>query len=321
MMEIAPGIYQIPGTVGARPLSLYLLLGKTRTILVDTGTATDPEALIVPYLDSLGLAAAPDLVINTHADADHVGGNAVLKRLKPQLAITCGQADRRWIEDPGRMITERYGAYRTLHDIGPDEATHRWYVDMLGDPQAVDWTWVGGESLRLGPDWVVEIYSTPGHSAGHLTIFDPRSRTALMGDAVHGGIGRDTLGNPTYPAYTHVEPYLSSIETLRRLDPEFLAGCHWPVMRGPEIEPFLRASVEYVQMLDDALCTELAVQPQGATLHELVQAIGPKWSGGHAVWDLELGFTFAANLDRLVERQIIVQDAQTRPVRYAMAKR
>lgn len=316
-MQIAPDIYQIPGTVGARPLYLYLLHGKTRTILLDTGTAADPEALVLPYLKSIGLAAASlDLVINTHADADHVGGNAHLKRLNPHLAITCGQADRTWIEDPARMIAERYGAYRAAHDIAPDAGTHQWYVEMLGESQTIDWTWSGGETLRLGPDWVIEIYATPGHSAGHLTILDPRSRTALMGDAIHGGIGRDRLGNPTFPAYTAVEPYLATIETLRRLDLEILAGCHWPVMRKSEIEPFFVSSVDYVQRLDDALCAELAVRPRGATMRELIQALGPKMSGGTAVSELELGFTVAANLDRLVERQSIVRDAQVFPVRF-----
>lgn len=316
-MQIAPDIYQIPGTIGARPLYLYLLHGKTRTILLDTGTAADPEALVLPYLASLGLTAASlDLIINTHADADHVGGNAHLKRLNPHLAITCGQADIGWIEDPSRMIAERYGAYRTEHDIVPDAGTHQWYVEMLGKAQAVDWTWTGGETVRLGPDWVIEIYATPGHSAGHLTILDPRSRTALMGDAIHGGIGRDLSDNPTFPAYTDVEPYLATIETMRRLDPEILAGCHWSLMRKPEIEPFLDSSVAYVQRLDDALCAELAARSQGATMRELIQTLGPKMSGGAAVSDLALGFTFAANLDRLVERQVIVRDAQVYPVRF-----
>jgi glyoxylase-like metal-dependent hydrolase (beta-lactamase superfamily II) len=104
-MEIAPQIHLIPGTIGAKPLQLFMLRGETRVVLLDTGTAVEPERLIFPYLESVGLAATDvDLVINTHADADHVGGNAAFKRAAPQAALTCGEADRAWIQDPARML-------------------------------------------------------------------------------------------------------------------------------------------------------------------------------------------------------------------------
>ncbi len=318
-MLIAPNIHLIPGTVGARPLYLYLLCGETRTVLLDSGTAADPERLIFPYLAGIGLnAASIDLVINTHADADHVGGNAALKRANPRLALTCGAADRMLIQDPPAMIARRYGAYRAREDIGPNAAANQWYADMLGEPQSIDWTWSGGETLRLGPDWVVEIHHTPGHSAGHLTIFDPRSRTALMGDTLHGGVGRDAADKPTFPAYTDVATYLQSVETIRRLEPELLAGCHWEMMRGAEVNQFLEASAAYVHMLDDALLAALEQRSQGATLRELIWGIAPQWTAGHSVSELELVFTFAANMQALVRSGRICEDTSVNPVRYRL---
>jgi glyoxylase-like metal-dependent hydrolase (beta-lactamase superfamily II) len=200
--------------------------------------------------------------------------------------------------------------------MGPDENVRRWFVEMLGEPQAIDWTWCGGETLRLGPDWVVEIHHAPGHSPGHLTIFDPRSRTALMGDAVHGGIAPDTSGKLTFPTYTELEPYLASIETLRALGAETLAGCHWPILRGAEIEAFLAASREYAQQLDDALVEELGRHSEGATLRELIHAVGPQLTGGAPVWELELAYTFAANMGSLVTRGEVRADTTAAPTRY-----
>jgi hypothetical protein len=55
-MEIAPGIRGIFGTVGNRPLQLYLLRGDARTVLLDSGCAPDPERLVFPYLASIGLS-------------------------------------------------------------------------------------------------------------------------------------------------------------------------------------------------------------------------------------------------------------------------
>lgn len=316
-MEIARNIHLIPGTVGARPLQLFLLVGDTHILLLDTGTAADPERFVFPYLDTLGLAPGDiDLVISTHADADHVGGNAALKRASPRAAITCGEPDRILIQDPAAMIAERYNAYRARHGIGTDASVDAWLVGMLGEPQAVDWTWCGGETLRLGRDWVVEILHTPGHSPGHLTIFDPRSRTALMGDAIHGGIGRDASGNLTFPAYIELKPYLKTIEAMRRLAPETLAGCHWDVRRGAQVNQFLDASLDYVRGLDDILLSELEQMPDGATLHELIQSGGFKFSDGHPVSVLEFAYTFAANMDYLVARGRVREDATQTPVRY-----
>lgn len=81
-MEIASGIHRIDGVVGtaSSALSLYLLHGDIRTVLLDTGCAPDPERLIFPYLRKLGLAPADlDLVINTHPDLDYCGGNHAMK--------------------------------------------------------------------------------------------------------------------------------------------------------------------------------------------------------------------------------------------------
>lgn len=316
-MEIAPDIHLIPGTVGARPLQLFLLVGDTHILLLDTGAAADPERFVFPYLATLGLAPGDiDLVISTHADADHVGGNAALKHASPRASITCGEADRLLIQDPAAMIGERYNAYRAKHGIGTNESVDSWLTGMLGEPQAIDWTWRGGETLRLGRDWVVEILATPGHSPGHLTVFDPRSRTALMGDAIHGGIGRDTSGNLTFPAYIELESYLKSIEAVRALAPETLAGCHWDLMRGAEVNEFLEASLDYVRRLDEILVSELEQMPDGATLDQLIQSGGFKLSDGHPVSDLEFAYTFAANMDYLVTHGTVRQNTAVTPVRY-----
>ena len=54
----------------------YLLIGEERAVLVDTGLAGTPEAVIVPYLERVGLSVDDvDEVIISHADVDHCGGN------------------------------------------------------------------------------------------------------------------------------------------------------------------------------------------------------------------------------------------------------
>jgi glyoxylase-like metal-dependent hydrolase (beta-lactamase superfamily II) len=117
-------------------LQLYFLNGSERGVLVDSGCAPDPEQVIFPDLGPRDL----DLVINTHCDLDHCGGNHAVKIENPDMQIRCGEADRRLIEDPQTMWNLSYNAYDSEHGIHYDEANRKAIVHSLGEPQPVDWT-------------------------------------------------------------------------------------------------------------------------------------------------------------------------------------
>jgi NAD(P)-dependent dehydrogenase (short-subunit alcohol dehydrogenase family)/glyoxylase-like metal-dependent hydrolase (beta-lactamase superfamily II) len=317
-MEIAPGIHMIPGTVGVRPLQLYLLLGSDRIVLLDTGCAPDPERLIVPYLAGLGLKPSDvSLVINTHSDLDHCGGNANFRRLSPGTLITCGEADRALIEDPQVLYARRYNAYAE-HSLAYDEDTRRGMMEQLGDAQPVDFTWRGGETLRLGPDWSVEIRATPGHSPGHLAIFDPRSGTLLAADAVHGAGLKALDGTWAMPpTYINVGPYLNTIAAMRTWGIQRLASCHWPLAEGPAaISAFLDESQQFVANADQAILAALAGRPDGLTLVELMTAVAAQLGGWPRSADMELRYALPGNLERLAAQGRVSIDRAAQPVRF-----
>jgi NAD(P)-dependent dehydrogenase (short-subunit alcohol dehydrogenase family)/glyoxylase-like metal-dependent hydrolase (beta-lactamase superfamily II) len=320
-MEIAPGIHMLAGTVGTRPLQLFLLRGQDRCVLLDTGCAPDPERLIVPYLAGLGLKPGDvSLVINTHSDLDHCGGNAAWRRLSPGTLLTCGEADRALIEDPQVMYARRYNAYAEAHGLAYDDANRSWIMDMLGQAQPIDFTWRGGETLRLSPDWSVEIRSVPGHSPGHLAVFDPRSRTALVADAVHGAGYQNMDGSWAMgPTYLDVAAYLRTIAALRLWGAQTMAGCHWPVHRGEAaVAAFLDESQQFVERADRALLTELAGAPDGLSLRELIAALGPQLGSWPRSADLELVYALAGHVERLAAQGRIVADRSGQLVRFRL---
>lgn len=300
-MEIAPGVHLIPGVVGGRPLQLTLLRGEWRTVLLDTGCAGDPERFIFPYLREIGVGPeAVDLVINTHADLDHCGGNADLKRVNPRVLLSCGEADRALIEDPAVMWARRYNRYAARHGIAYDGATRDWIMAALGEPQPVDFTWTGGERLRLGPNWLVEVQHAPGHTAGHLILYDRARRLVLTGDAAHGAVYLDTEGRPALcPTYVHVDTYLGTLRCLHGLGAETLLGCHWPVKRGAEVDAFLDESAQFVALAEDVLRAALAAQPEGVTLRELIAAAGPRLGAWPRAVDGELVYALAGHMERM----------------------
>jgi glyoxylase-like metal-dependent hydrolase (beta-lactamase superfamily II) len=307
-MEIAPNIYMIPALVGARPLQLFLMVGDELTLLIDAGCAPDPEKYIFPYLKDLGMHPADiDIALITHSDVDHCGGNAALKRANPQVSITCGEADRSLVENPAVMWARRYDRFTEPHGMGYGETAKQWNMEMLGEPTPINWTWSGGETLRLGKDWLVEIHHVPGHSEGHLAIFDPHSRTVLSGDAVHGGVYLDVDGNAALcPTYLDVDPYLSTIDYLHSLDSDILAGCHWPVKRGSEVSAFLDESRQFVKKADMLLLAELD-RRGNASLQELIHAVGAQLGDWPRAVDHELKYAMNGHMERLVvQGQVVV---------------
>ncbi len=84
-MEIAPGIHRIHCAFGNRRMVfVYLLVGETASLLVDTGCAHNPAQEILPYMASIGLDPQQlTYILITHSDFDHQGGNAAMKRRRP----------------------------------------------------------------------------------------------------------------------------------------------------------------------------------------------------------------------------------------------
>src|SRR5215469_18323509 len=105
-MELYPGAHQISSLFkDGRSLFQYLFVGA-RVVLVDSGVAETPEKAILPYMERLGLQ--PDrlsLLITSHPDLDHQGGNSIIRENAPGALLACGEADRAMVEDPKRLYS------------------------------------------------------------------------------------------------------------------------------------------------------------------------------------------------------------------------
>ncbi len=245
-MEILPGIHRIESDLGVRFMCQYLLVGEDRTVLVDTGIAGTPEEVIIPYLEEAGLSLEDiDEVIISHADVDHCGGNRALKERHPSLWFSCGEPDRAYIETNQVMLAEIY-RWSEPYGFGPDEDSLDWIRRELGGDSPVDAGLRGGEIMRLGPDRRIEILHLPGHTLGHLGIWDPKNNAAIIIDAaLETGI-YDREGNRLIPPrYFDATQYQSTIRKLQTLRPEHLLTAHYPPMQGEEALDFLSRSLNF----------------------------------------------------------------------------
>ena len=271
-MEVARGIHRVEGDLGERYVCQYVLVGDERTLLVDTGLRDMPDQVIAPYLAGLGLSLGDlDDVLISHADVDHCGGNRTLRAAAPGACLLCGEADRPWIESNAAMLAGNYRWYEP-YGFGPTAEDVAFLQHELGGDAPVDMGLQGGETLRLGPSWRVEVLALPGHTPGHLGLWDPRSGAAIIIDAVLADGVYDRAGTRLIPPrYYTAGGYEATIRRLRALDPALLLTAHYPVMERDEARAFLDRSLAFVQAVRDAV--RAGVRAGTTELRPLTQAV------------------------------------------------
>lgn len=297
-MEVAEGIHRIEGRFAGRYLFQHVLVGE-RVLLVDTGVVSTPEELIFPYLESIGRSASDvDYVLSTHPDTDHCGGNGVVRRHAPASRVLGHELDVHWLEDANAMVAERYDCFRDDHGIGDSREDLDATLAQCGDPVPVDVALRGGEWVALSDNWRVEVMHTPGHSEGHLSVWDPRSATLVIADAAMGRALPYVDGKPALAAtYTHPTPYAETNERLREREPDLLLTAHFPELRGEAIHEFLDDSRSLVTDIEAVLVDSVEAEPRG--LRELIDAVderlGPLPAETKSTW----AFPIAGHMDEL----------------------
>jgi glyoxylase-like metal-dependent hydrolase (beta-lactamase superfamily II) len=269
-MEVARGIHRVEGDLGERYVCQYLLVGEERTLLVDTGLREMPRTVIAPYLDGRRV----DDVLISHADVDHCGGNVAMRRLAPGARFLCGEPDRAWIESNTAMLAGNYRWYEE-HGFGPSAEDVAFLEHELGGDAPIDAGLQGGETLRLGAGRELEVLALPGHTLGHLGLWDAETGTAIVIDAVLADGVYDRVGNRLIPPrYYDASAYEATIRRLRELDPELLLTAHYEVMERAAAREFLDRSLEFVGAVRAAVRASRTTDLRALT-EEVDAAVGP----------------------------------------------
>ena len=300
-MEIRPGLHRIQAPLGERFIAMYLLTGPTGALLFDTGVTESVTDTLLPYLREIGFDLA-DLhwAISSHCDFDHTGGNAALLAAAPHVELMAGADDVPLSEDLEVLIRERYAEFRDA-DGFDDPAETTAYIRSAAAVAPIARALHGGEEFDLG-DRVIRVLHTPGHSDGHLALWDSANSALIIADATLGDTVPTADGEPAFPpTYRDTDPYLASIALFESLAPELLLTAHYPVYEGRAVAEFLQLSADYTVRLDRAIETALRSAEDAVTSLDLIRSIagqvGP-WAPDAADY---LIFPVTGNLERLVE--------------------
>jgi glyoxylase-like metal-dependent hydrolase (beta-lactamase superfamily II) len=299
-------IHRIDTDFYGRTNALYLINGELESILIDTGVGSTPGEYLAPYLNDHALESPIGLVINTHADLDHVGGNGAVAEMFPASRQMCHRLDREWIDNFDALIDERYDEYAELGIAESDETKD--FLRSIVKSKQTDVVIDGGEKLQPSEGWNIEVLHAPGHSHGHLSLWDERSRALIIGDAVLSDGLYMTDGSPAFPpTYRYVKDYVDTIDAFLGLKPEVLLTSHYPTMTGEQVMDFLTGSRAYVDRVESVLLTALAAADGPQSLTAIISTVSPELGPWDSAAAMSLKFPLLGHLEAMEDRGHVVR--------------
>jgi glyoxylase-like metal-dependent hydrolase (beta-lactamase superfamily II) len=224
-VEVAPGLYQlkIPMPGPLEYVLSYLFPSAGGYTLVDPGWPSDEAfAALKTQLAEMHVALA-DLrrLVITHIHHDHYGLAARVKEASGAdvlLHERDWQAVKPYLDDPDGAVEEMqrflemHGVPRDEIDAVPVPAQMLRDVIMRARP---DRTLQGGEVIE-GDGFRWEVIWTPGHSDGHVCLYERSRQILLSGDHVLPVI-TPHIAFRAGPDSNALGDYLQSLEALRPL--------------------------------------------------------------------------------------------------------
>lgn len=296
--EILPGVHRIDSSLGDRLSSLYLFVGEKRAVLFDAGVDGTIPRTVLPYAQRIGVPLSMiEMVVVSHCDVDHFGGIQDVHDYLPAAQVVAHVADADAMEDFGAYERDRGRSFRS--DYGFDEGTDDWARSVVR-PGRVDRRLSGDAEVDLGGR-AIEILHTPGHTRGHLSLYDRDNAFIAIGDAILGDAVPLESGEPAFPpTYRHERAYLDSVSRVERLAVGQIGTAHYGCFTGVDGMSFLELSRLFALDLRQRVLAGVRRSIHGVSLEQLAVALDPEvgaWPKGRSI--PALIFPIAAHLEQL----------------------
>lgn len=243
-------------------------IGGREVVLVEPATPDDAEQRAwLEWARSLpSQGRRPVAIFATHHHPDHVGGAAVFAR---DLGLPL------WAHP---LTASRIDApVARLLDEGDEIA--------LDAPRPEAW----------------RVLHTPGHAPGHLCLFEPRSRTVLVGDMV-ASVGTILVA----PGDGDMAVYLEQLRRLASLDASLALPAHGDPIDAPTAL-FEHYVAHRLKREEKVLAAVRARATDSATLQDLVP-IAYDDTPAH-LWPIAM-LSLEAHLEKLERDGLVMRDAQ-----------
>lgn len=214
----------------------FVVLTEQLAVYVDTMSTPDLMRQVIDQTKG-DLRGRQVVVLNTHADWDHVYGNQL-----------CGPGG----ELPGLLVAGQATAARLRSAAARERLAAQQAEDLRFTPVTLTPPHLSfPDTLTLnGGDLTLHLLPTPGHTPDHVSVWLPEIRTLLAGDAAE-------FPWPCLSSASDVTAMRASLAQMAALDPALVLPCH-----GGTCAPDLMArNLAYLDRLADRLRDPQAPEP------------------------------------------------------------
>jgi glyoxylase-like metal-dependent hydrolase (beta-lactamase superfamily II) len=194
-MKITSSIHQIKIPIPNNPLehiNSYIIEGRDGWVMIDSGWYTE-EAFQVLLKSLMNLGLTPkdiSTIIITHIHPDHFGLAGKIKKLNPNIKIAMHQWESSMIEARYARVLDLKDKMTLMlqsHGVPPVDSAmlESAYLPNLDSIIVAfpDLILYGGEIIGTGI-YDLEVVWTPGHSPGHICLFEPENGFLFSGDHI-----------------------------------------------------------------------------------------------------------------------------------------
>lgn len=198
-------------------VNCFLVREEEGLTLIDTMITGSASKIIAA---AKGVGAPIRRIVLTHAHSDHVGSLDALAGRLPDAEILISSREAKLLAGD-----------KSPQPGEPDDKPKGGFPKLSTEPTR---TVEPGE--RIGS---LEVIAAPGHTPGHVALFDSRDRTLFCGDAFTtiGGVAVPSKPKPAFPfpyfATWHGPTAVRTAEALTDLAPARLAPGHGKVIEEP----------------------------------------------------------------------------------------
>jgi cyclase len=219
--KISDNLFQLLGGRGANG-GFYI--GENEVLVIDA--KMDKESVEGIFNAIQGFTKKPvRFLINTHADGDHVNGNAFFPK---DVTIIAHENCRKEFFHAGR-----------------DGSASRWENEELL-PFVPQVTFNDKMQLHMGNQIVELYYFGVGHTTGDIVVYFPKEKTAFIGDQVFKGRPQLIHSYKGGNSFEHVKTVEKMLQTLGAV--QFCSG-HADMMTREDIEQHLDAMKKFQQKI------------------------------------------------------------------------
>jgi len=288
--EVFPDVFQfrIPLPIPSlRYLNSYLIRAESQYLLIDTGMCND-EAFGELSRQLAQIRVKPQNlteILVTHFHIDHVGLVSRLRKLSgAQLIVSAKETEA------VRLTLQTYGSHwkdltNFYKDAGIpkelvgrmiDSTPSRLYQEVYEELGRPSRTLEDGEEISIG-GYSFQTIWTPGHSPGHICLYEPERRLLIAGDhllptitphVTQWGEERNILAD-----------YLDSLEKVGKLDVDVVLPGHEELFKNH------RKRIRELQGHHRARAMEILseIKAKGLTAYQIASRIS--WDVEYSSWE------------------------------------